>query len=148
MHECFTQAGVSSRGQGFEAPPVEVPEAALALAMQTQRRALVAWMAARPAAELDAVLQTIIRTGLRTPTFRFRGWVHKCDEHQGLFAAPGSGVMMDVQHGEARSSVPADAEALESAAALHRTTVERGDSLRTRAARQACVLQQALSTTH
>jgi hypothetical protein len=92
-------SGISHRGAGFAAPPTEVPEDALALVVQQQRRRVVEWMLRASRAEADGALNGIVRIAMRSPGFVHSGWIAD-PAHPGLFVAPETGIRVDVQGAE------------------------------------------------
>lgn len=92
-------SGISHRGAGFAAPPTEVPEDALALVVQQQRRRIVEWMLRASREEVDQTLSGIVQIAMRSPDFDHVGWIAD-PSHPGLFVAPETGIRVDVQAAE------------------------------------------------
>jgi len=93
-------AGLSERSQGFKAPPAEVPEMAIADALQLLRRPLVAWLEALPQCDLDGVLSGVVRSALGSAHSVPATGYQKTAFHPGLYSAPTAGIIVDAQAGE------------------------------------------------
>lgn len=79
-------------------PPADVPEARLFALLQRHRRTLVAFLdSAAEQGRLDALLQAVLRTTLRTSTFEYSGWRR---EGPGRYLATRAELRVDVQTAE------------------------------------------------
>jgi hypothetical protein len=88
----------SSLAASRNLPPADVPEHRLFALLQKHRRAIVNYLdASYEGNRLDGILQSILRTTLRTPTFEYSGWRR---EGPGRYLATKSDLRVDIQTAE------------------------------------------------